>query len=349
MNRDDESAELPAGARRTAEMEDRGVVVVLGASGFIGRALVPALARAGYRVRAAARQPERGAASERTTWHRCDAQQYATLAPVFEGARCVFHLVHAMTGGPGYAERDRRAARNVARAAAEAGVGRIVYLGGVAPSSGRPSPHLASRLEVGAILRAGPVRALELRASMIVGPGSTSWQVVRDLALRLPAMILPAWLRSRSCPVALDDVVEALVRAVDTPLAASAWFDLPGPDTLRGVDILEHIAALDGRTIPALMVPVLTPRLSALWLHLVTRADYAVASELVAGLASDLLPRDESFWHRVGHPRRLGFDEAASRALRDERASAPEMPPWLRAEERLVRRLGRREAARHPD
>ena len=167
-------------------------------------------------------------------------------------------------------------------------------------------------------MRAGSVVAVELRASMVIGAGSASWQIVRDLAMRLPIMVLPKWLGSRTCPVALDDVIVALLRAATLPLEQSAWFDVPGPEIMSGQQILKRIAALRGRQFLALKVPLLTPRLSALWLRLITRTDFALARELVLGLEQDLLPKDERYWDLIEHPRLLSFDEAARRALASE-------------------------------
>jgi uncharacterized protein YbjT (DUF2867 family) len=213
-----------------------------------------------------------------------------------------------------YGVLERLSAHAFADAAARAGLERIVYLGGPAPV-GHTSHHLRSRLAVGEILRAGPVRTVELRASMVIGNGSASWQIVRDLALRLPFMVLPRWLKSRTCPVALDDVVVALMAAATLPLSENTWFDIPGPEVLSGRQILERIAALRGRRIVAVEVPLLTPQLSALWLRLVTRTDFALARELVLGLGGDLLPKDDRFWPLIDHRRLLSFDEAATRAL----------------------------------
>jgi uncharacterized protein YbjT (DUF2867 family) len=292
-------------------------VLVTGATGFVGRALVPALAASGRRVRATTRAL-RGGEDAAAEWVEADLRRAATLPRAFEGVAAAYYLVHGMAGArEDYAEEERLAAASFAREAARAGVGRIVYLGGVAPG-GAPSKHLGSRLAVGEILRAGRVPALELRASMIVGAGSASWRIVRDLALRLPAMVLPAWARSRTSPVALEDVVRGLVAALDLPLAESVWLDLPGPEVLSVGEILQRVAALRGRRIPALRVPLPSPRLSSLWLRLVSDADFDVARELVLGLAHDLLPRDDRFWSLVGHGPRIGFDDAAARALAED-------------------------------
>ena len=153
---------------------------------------------------------------------------------------------------------------------------------------------------------------------MVIGHGSASWQIVRDLAVRLPVMVLPKWLASRTRPVALSDVVEALVSAADLPLAQSEWFDLPGPEVMSGQQILERIAALRGRRFLALKVPFLSPQLSALWLRLITRTDFALARELVLGLQQDLLPKDERFWSLIDHTQLMSFDAAARYALASE-------------------------------
>ena len=189
---------------------------------------------------------------------------------------------------------------------------------------------------MGEILRGGKVPALELRAAMIVGNGSVSWQIVRDLGVRLPLMILPRWLESRSCPVALSDVIVALVEARRIPLEGSAWFDIPGPEILSAREMLGRVSLLRGRHVPTVRVPILTPRLSALWLKLVTGADYAIARELVLGLAEDLLPDRARYWDLIGHPSLRSFDEAAKEALETE--ARPAM--LARLEERLVKRIG---------
>lgn len=248
----------------------------------------------------------------------CDLLQPASLQSALAGASVAFYLVHSMgTGSSSFRELERRAALAFASAAASAGVERIVYLGGPAPPH-EPSEHLRSRLEVGEILRSGSVKAVELRASMVIGPGSASWQIVRDLAVRLPVMVLPRWLGSRTRPVALEDVIHALIAAAGLPIEGSEWFDVPGPETLSGQQILERIAALRGRRFLALKVPFLTPRLSALWLRLITRTDFAVARELVLGLQEDLLPKDDRFWELLGRPELTSFDDAARRALAAE-------------------------------
>lgn len=290
--------------------------MVTGASGFIGQALIPTLQARGFQVVATSRRPR--ASADGVLWRTCDLLDPGTLPAAFEGARVAYFLVHSMgSESSSFRQLERKTAEAFVEAAAKAGVERIVYLGGPAPP-GVPSEHLRSRLEVGEILRSGPVPAAELRASMVIGHGSASWQIVRDLALRLPVMVLPKWLASRTRPIALPDVIEALASAADLPLTHSDWFDLPGPEVMNGQQILERIAALRGRRFLALRVPFLSPRLSALWLRLITRTDFALARELVMGLQEDLLPKDERFWTLIDHGPLMSFDAAARSALASE-------------------------------
>jgi uncharacterized protein YbjT (DUF2867 family) len=283
----------------------------------VGRALVPALIEAGYEVRATTRDLARARPAPRVEWVACDMTRYSELARALEGVDAVYFLVHAMGGGAhDYVAIERRVAQSLRDLAARAGVKRIVYLGGVAPG-GASSEHLRSRLAVGEILRSGSVPAIELRASMIVGHGSASWQIVRDLAMRLPAMILPAWTSSKTCPIALDDAVVALVRALRVPLAKSEWFDIPGPDVVSGRDIFLTIAALHGRRVPSIPVPFLSVSLSSWWLKLVTHADFSLARELVLGFKGDLLPRDARYWAEIDYIPKWSFEAAARKALAD--------------------------------
>jgi uncharacterized protein YbjT (DUF2867 family) len=265
-----------------------------------------------------------------------DVGDPVSSARALDGCLAALYMVHGIGEGADYHHKEVMAAAGFCQAAEAAGVQRIVYLGGVAPT-GTGSEHLRSRLDVGEALRSGPVRTIELRASMIVGHGSLSWLIVRDLAARLPVMVLPRWLKSRTQPVAIDDVVIALVRAIDMPREASAWFDIPGPDALSGKEILEETTRVMGLTPPRMVsVPFLSPRLSSLWVRFVTRAKWSVAREVVIGLTEDLLARDDHFWKLVNQPHRLTFAEAARRALEADRADGPVRGPWG-----LVERAGR--------
>jgi len=299
-------------------MGNARTVLLTGATGFIGQHLWPALAAGGHRVigtsrdatRAAQRHPDR-------EWRSLDVEDPSTMRAALEGCDVAVYLVHGLGQGDDYPDREREAAFAFREAAAEAGVRRVVYLGGVAPA-GEASRHLKSRLSTGAILRGGQVPCTELRAAMIIGQGSASWSITRDLARRLPAMLLPAWLRNRSHPVDVTDVVAALQWAVEQPDdVPSEWLDVPGPRCLTHEEMLGLVADEFGRHPPMLSVPVLSPRLSSYWIALVTREGLPMAKELVEGLRWDLLPAGESVWERCGHDP-LALEEAVHRAVADE-------------------------------
>lgn len=317
-------------------MSNPHTILIAGASGFVGKHLALALREAGHSVRAGSRDPS--AARQQMPafdWVKLDVDDPKTLEPAMKGADTLVYLVHHLvSGGPHLADHESRSARAIALAASLAGVKRIVYLGAPVPS-GELSPHLAARLKTGEILRAGEVPCIELRASMIVGAGSESWLICRDLALRLPVMILPRWTASRSAPIGIDDVVFALMDAVTRPVEGSVAAVLPGPEVLSGRQILERIAHSAGIQPIMFPVPLLTPRLSSLWLKFVTRADFSVARQLIDGLICDVLPKDDGWWLRVPEHQRVPFDEAIARALRAE----PRQKRIPRGWERVIRKL----------
>jgi uncharacterized protein YbjT (DUF2867 family) len=318
-------------------------VLLTGATGFVGHAVYPALRRAGYDVRCMTRDATRAARHDpQRAWVSGDVDDEASIERALDGCDMAFYLVHGMAASGGSLRAHEVAqGERFARAAARVGVRRVVYLGGVAPADGHGSAHLQSRLAVGEALRAGAVPTIELRASMIIGRGSLSWVIVRDLAARLPVMVLPRWLTSRTEPVAIDDVVAALVGALTVPLTASAWFDVPGPEALSGREILDRTATILGLHHPRMLeVPFLTPRLSSWWVRLVTRAEWSVAREVVVGLTDDLLARDDRYWALIGQGPRIGFDEAARRAVREEQRDGPMTGPWG-AVERTLQRVAR--------
>lgn len=315
-------------------------VLLTGATGFVGRALYPELERQGLSVRCASRDPAR--ASQRwpeRRWVELDVERPATLGPALEGCRTVIYLVHRMEHGVDFAAAEREAAASMARAAAEAGVEHIVYLGGVAPQGENNSEHLGARLATGELLRGGEVPCTELRAAMIVGHGSVSWQIVRDLAARLPAMLLPRWLESTSCPVSSQDVVAALAYATVHPPGESGAWDIPGPERLSHREVLTRIARLRGTAPVMLGVPVVTPWLSSWWIKLVTGVDFAVARHLVHGLTVDLGEPGPGWWARMPDHQRTPFEEAALQALRRE----PMPLGRARILEKLAWRLTRKE------
>lgn len=312
-------------------------VLLTGATGFVGGRLYPSLVEAGHEVICATRDPRRAARRHPDrTWVELDLHRPELLPPALEGVDVVYYLVHSMAEGEGYRDRELQAARGLREAAGEAGVERLIYLGGVEPA-GPPSEHLESRLATGRELRGGAVPCIELRAGMIIGDGSASWRICRDLAMRLPFMVLPRWLETRSQPVSIEDVVAALTAAASVECERSAVYDLPGPEILTAKEILFRVAALRGTAPVSVSVPLLSPRLSSYWVKLVSGADFSIARELVEGLRSDLVARGDSFWSLMPDHEPLGFDDAAERAL------AAEGPRSLRvrALESLARRVAR--------
>jgi uncharacterized protein YbjT (DUF2867 family) len=312
-------------------------ILVTGATGFVGQALLAALTKEGHTVRATTRDLARSSLSRGTVevpqsftrpqreatgaveWVQCDVTNSAHLARALRGIDVAYFLVHAMgSHSHNYTQQERLGAQTFAAAAATAGCKRVIYLGGVAPARA-PSAHLKSRLDVGQLLRAGPVPTLELRASMIIGPGSASWQIVRDLTLRMPLLLLPPWTSSRTCPIAIQDVIVALVRALDVPLSKSAWYDIPGPEVLRGTEMIARLAALRGRRARSVKVPYLAESISSLWLKLLTRTDYGLARELARGFTVDLLPQDARYWDLIDYHPLWTYEAAARYALNQER------------------------------
>jgi len=314
---------FPVSATRT--------VLLTGATGFVGRAAFTALERAKWRVRCATRDVARAAARwPAREWVTLDVADTESTARALDGCEAALYLVHGMSShGDDFRSAERRQAENFTRAAERVSLRRMVYLGGVVAPDADASEHLRSRQDVGEALRAGRVPAVELRASMIIGHDSLSWLIVRDLAARLPVMVLPRWLQSRTQPVAIADVTTALVRALDLTIQGSAWFDVPGPETLSGQEILERTAAALGVRNPIMLqVPFLSPQLSSHWVRFVTRAEWSVAREVVVGLKTDLLAHDDRFWGLIGHAPLLTFDAAARLAIEDERRSGRVPGAW---------------------
>jgi uncharacterized protein YbjT (DUF2867 family) len=295
-------------------------VLLTGATGFVGRSVHPALEAAGYRVLGGTRRPEQAArepANKDRSFVHFDTEDPRAMREALTGCARAVYLVHGMGGAGDYVEAERRGALAFRSAAEAAGVERIVYLGGMRPSH-EPSRHLASRLRTGETLRAGKVPTIELQATMVIGSGSESFRMVRDLSARLPLMVLPSWLKSRTQPIGIRDVVAALVHALDEPWQASGVYALPGPETLSAREILQRTAKLLGHKPYMIGVPFVSPKLSSYWIRLVTRADMQIAEELVEGLRNDIVHDGPGYWARFPEHKLESLDSAIKSALSEE-------------------------------
>ena len=273
-------------------------ILVTGASGYIGGRLAPALAAQGYSVRAMARDPRK---LDWRGWKDIevvagDVFDNESLCRAVDRIEVVYYLIHSMaSSGSQFAGKDITAARNMAQVCAEAGVKRIIYLGGLGDPKSCLSKHLRSRLETGNALRMGPVPVTELRAAIIVGSGSASFEIIRDLARRLPVMACPRWVRSKCEPISIRHVLAYLTGVLDEPRSIGEVLEVGGGEVLSYADLMRQCAEMMGRKIHILVVPVLTPRLSSYWLNLVTSVPMAIARPLVEGLRNDVICQD----HRI--------------------------------------------------
>lgn len=284
----------------SATGEARATVLVTGSSGYIGGRLVPRLLDAGYRLRCLARNPRKLAHRPWSTHAhveivRGDAEDPDEVREALHGCRFAFYLIHSMmVAGADYSARDRRLAATFARAAADVGVERIVYLGGLGETGAGLSEHLESRREVERVLASTGVPVTVLRAAMIIGSGSASFEILRYLVERLPVMITPKWVSTRCQPIAVRNVLHYLLACLEVPETAGRTLDIGGPEVLTYRELMETMAAARGlprRRI--LSVPVLTPRLSSLWIHLVTPISKDVARPLAEGLRNEVVCRDD--------------------------------------------------------
>ncbi len=281
-------------------------VLVIGATGYIGGRLVPRLLAAGYVVRVLARDPARLTAfswGSRVEVVAGDATDAAAVAPAVRDVDVLFYLVHSMAAGKDFADADRRAATTVAEAARAAGVGRIVYLGGLHPAGVELSPHLRSRVEVGEVFLDSGVPALVLQAGVVIGAGSASFEMVRHLTEVLPYMPAPRWVRNRIQPIAVRDVLHYLLGAARVAPDVNAAVDIGGPDVLRYGQMMNGYAVEAGlHQRPIAALPVLTPRLASLWVNLVTPIPASIARPLVESLQNECVMKDHAIDDLVPRP-----------------------------------------------
>jgi uncharacterized protein YbjT (DUF2867 family) len=295
-----------------------GPSVVVGASGSIGARLADRLLAAEIPVRLAGRRPE----VLRARWPAVEAVALdvlrpETIEPALEGADTAYYLVHSMGAGEaGFEDRDRRGARAFAEAAGVAGLRRIVYLGGLGAPADALSHHLASRHETGAMLASGTTPVLEFRAGMVIAEDSASFVMLNDLVKRLPVMVTPEWVRTRSQPIGIDDVLTYLARGRDADLVDHhAIVEIGSADVVSYRDMMTRVAAIRGRSLTVLTVPVLTPRLSSLWCGLVTSVPTSIARPLIDGLVNETIVRDDAAARLFPDVRPIGFDAAVRAAL----------------------------------
>ena len=293
-------------------MSDSPTVLVTGATGFIGRRLVPELVERGAVVRAMTRRPEAYDGPGEAVG--ADVHEPETLRAALEGADVAIYLVHSLDD-PDFERKDADAARAFGRAAAEAGVRQIVYMGGLGADDGTLSAHLRSRREVEGLLGEAGVPVTVLRAAIVVGAGGISWELTRQLVKNLPAMVVPRWVTTRTQPIALDDVVRYLAGVVGREEAFGRVFEIGGPDQLTYLEMLQVAAEIiNGRKVPIIRVPVLTPRLSSYWLALVTDVDVTTGRNLIDSMGTEVLVTDHAIQDVVpGAP--LTYAAAVRRAV----------------------------------
>jgi len=295
------------------------LVCLTGGTGYIGGRLLPLLESRGVRVRCLTRRPEslQSHVSSATQVVWADVADRDSLTAALEGVEAAYYLIHSMGTRGDFEENDRKAAANFAAAARENGVRRIVYLGGLGDPDQQLSPHLRSRHEVGKILQSSGAQVIEFRASIIIGSGSLSFELIRALVERLPMMICPKWVSTPAQPIAVEDVLEYLLAALDLEEGESQVFEIGGPDQVSYKDIMRQYARERGLRRLMISVPVLTPRLSSLWLGLVTPVYARVGRKLIEGVRNPTLVRDPAALDTFAiRPRGLG--DAIRRALVNE-------------------------------
>lgn len=302
--------------------------LVTGATGYIGGRLVPELLDAGHRVRVLTRSPERlrdHPWAGRVEVARADAADAEAVGAACAGVDVVYYLIHALGSGPAFEATDRHTAQVMARAVRAAGVARLVYLGALEPEGEQLSPHLRSRVEVAQILLASGVPTVVLRAAVVLGSGSASFEMLRHLTERLPVMVTPRWVHSRIQPIAVRDVLRCLVGCATLPASVHRCFDIGGPDVMSYAEMMQRYAAVTGlprrRILP---VPLFTPSLSSHWVGLITPVPAGIARPLVESLRNTVVCAEHDIAEFVPDPPGglIGFDDAVRLAVQRVRNSA---------------------------
>ena len=304
-------------------------ILVTGATGYIGGRLIPQLLEKGYRVRCIARDPRRLSGrgwdeDPRVEIVAGDVLDRESICAAMQGCGAAYYLIHSMLSGEkSFEDQDRKAAENFASCAADAGLERLIYLGGLGHRSEKLSPHLESRHEVGDVLRQGSVPVTELRAAMIVGSGSVSFEMLRSLVSKLPIMICPKWVDVRTQPVAIRDVLSYLIGCLEAPGTAGKTFDIGGPDVLTYREMMMRFAKVMGTKRYIIVVPVLTPRLSAYWVNMMTPVNAALAFALIESLQYETICEEGRIQDYVPIPS-TGFEDAVRWALEKVNQNAVE-------------------------
>ena len=295
------------------------VVLLTGASGYVGGRLWRVLEAEGHRVRCLARRPDalRSTVGPSTEVVPGDVLDRPSLDAALRGVDAAYYLVHSMGASGSFEEADRRAATNFGQAARAAGVGRIIYLGGLGSGEEALSPHLRSRQEVGQILRQAGVPVIEFRASVVIGSGSLSFEMIRSLVERLPIMVTPKWVKVPAQPIAIDDVLAYLMAGLTLPASACGVYEIGGADQVSYAGIMQTYARQRGLRLRMIPVPVLSPFLSSLWLGLITPLYARIGRKLIESIVHSTVVRDPSALTTFA-VRPIGVEDAIRRALRQE-------------------------------
>ena len=308
---------MPTPQSNSREGTNAPVVLLTGASGYVGGRLIPLLEQQSVVLRCLARNPDklRPLVKEPTQVVQGDVLDPPSLDGALQGVHTAYYLVHLMSGSKDFEKEDRQAATNFAQAARNAGVRRIIYLGGLGNDADpKLSPHLRSRHEVGQILRDSGVETIEFRASLVIGTGSLSFDLLKSLTDRLPVMLCPRWLTTPTQPIAVDDVLAYLLAAKDLPPGESRIFEIGCPDVTTYGGMIREYARQKGLRRWLISVPVLTTYLSSLWLALVTPTAFEVGRHLIEGLKNPTVVRDKTALD-VFPIRPMGIREAIQKAL----------------------------------
>jgi uncharacterized protein YbjT (DUF2867 family) len=309
----------------TSESVDQPTILVTGGTGYIGGLLIARLEKQGVKLRCLARNPDKLRSRLQATAEVVpgDILDPLSLDRALQGVHTAYYLVHLMSGSKDFEREDRQATLNFARAAKQVGVRRIIYLGGLGDDADpKLSPHLRSRHEVGKILRGSGVESIEFRASVVIGAGSLSFDMMKSLTDRLPVMICPRWLSTPTQPIAVDDVLSYLLAAKDLPPGESRIFEIGGTDVVTYGDLIREYARQRGLRRWLISVPVLTPYLSGLWLALVTPTSFEIGRHLIEGLKNPTVVRDRRTLD-VFAIRPMGIREAIQRAIAETKGSRP--------------------------